>query len=172
MASTTAQQQPEDDGRYRDFDAWLAEQETVPFKLLGEVWHLPPDVPANVILRVQRIEQFLAKAAMNGEKIDKLPPGLSLDDLSYESMLRQMVGDDIVDQWLAKGVGYRQLQQASGWLYQMYTGRDDDDEDEDEDGQGKQQAPAKRGSNGVRKTPKAAKKTGASTQRKSSTTGR
>lgn len=117
---------PSTDARFFDFDEWYAEAqgETIPFRLLGEVWQLPADIEATKILRIQRLEQAVTQASVTG----KLPDGFEqvLEDLSYEKLCREMVGDEIVDAWLGKGIRIKMMQAVSRRLYAIYTGTDAD----------------------------------------------
>ena len=126
---------PEKDPRFYDFDAAFAElDETgIPFRLLGEVWQLPTDVPADVILRIQRLmgmvaemEAAVARAQETGEPIEFDTDKVIAEDLSYERIVRQMVGDELVDEWVRRGIGYRMLQAVSQRLFAIYTGQDPD----------------------------------------------
>lgn len=107
------------DPRFHDFDADFAEQSTIPFKVLGKVWELPGSVPAATLLRLQRLMLVVA-STKDG---DDLPDDFVLDEsLSVESMLRQMVGDQILDEWLAKGIKYDMMMAVSQRLYAIHTG--------------------------------------------------
>jgi hypothetical protein len=157
------------DPRYFDFDAALAEAEEtpIPFKLMGKVWDVPGSVDAAVILRIQRLMLILAEYENSGE----VPDDLVIDEnLSYEAMCRQMIGDDLMETWLAHqwrdasgrkrtGPSYEMLQAVSRRLFAIHTGSDPDEEPDEA---GKAKRPADR------KPP--AKKSSA--RRRSSTTGR
>lgn len=130
---------PEKDPRFYDFDAAFAELDEagIPFRLLGQVWQLPVDVPADVILRIQRLmgmvaemEAAVAKAQASGEPVEFDMDQVVAEDLSYERIVRQMVGDELVDKWVERGIGYRMLQAVSQRLFAIYTGQDPDAEGE------------------------------------------
>lgn len=114
---------PRNDPRYYDFDAAFAEAKPIPFKLLGKVWQLPPTVPAATILNIQRLMLALAKMDETGEVPDDL---VIDDDLSYERMLREMVGEGIVTQWLELGISYDMLAAVTRRLYALHTGDNPD----------------------------------------------
>lgn len=111
-----------DDKSFYDFDAWYDEHvdKTIPFRVLGETWDIPGDVPAVVLLRLQRLERVILTG--------RIPDGFEdeLEELSYESMVRAMVGDTIVDAWIAKGIPHKMLQAVSRRLYAIYKGEDPD----------------------------------------------
>lgn len=104
-----------------DFDAWLEENERKPieFKLLGEVWEIPGDLPAIVQLRLERIDRFLATATTDSV----LPADLTLEEISYESLSRMMVGDEMFDQWLEAGIKDQHLIHVTQQLMGIYRGR-------------------------------------------------
>lgn len=115
-----------------DFDAWWVEntQPTIPLKLMGRTWDIPGDPPAAAMLRLARLERAVAAAAAGD---DSLVLAENLDELSFESILRGLVGDDLVDQWLTyewtdpngvrrTGVPNAMLQAVSGRVYQLYNG--------------------------------------------------
>jgi hypothetical protein len=104
-----------------DFDAWYEENvdPTIPFKLMGKDWEIPGDIPAIAMLRLERIERLIATADDDTE----LPGDLSLDDVSYEGLTRMMLGDELVDQWLAAGIGARKLQGVTRQLFAIYRSR-------------------------------------------------
>jgi hypothetical protein len=123
------------DPRFHDFDADFADaaDETIPFKLMGKVWEIPGEAPAAVILRIQRLMVTLVQMEESGE----VPEDMVIDDdLSYEVMLRKMVGDDLVDTWLTHkwtrngvkrtGISYPMLAAVSRRLFAIYTGGDPD----------------------------------------------
>lgn len=118
-----------------DFDAWYAQsvEATIPFKILGETWDLPGDVDAAVLLKLQRLEQYTAElvaAKAAGEPFPDIPDGITVEDMegfSFERICRDLAGDDIVDQWLAKGIPSQMLRAASKRLYAIHSGRDADE---------------------------------------------
>lgn len=125
-----------------DFDAWYDEhvEKTIPIKLMGKTWNLPGDAPAAALLKIQRLEQIIATA----ETDDDIPDDLDLNELSYENIVRSLVGDELLEKWLAAGIKGKLLQEVSRHLYRVYTGRNvkpADDKSKGEGGAGK--APAK-----------------------------
>lgn len=124
------------DPRFHDFDAALDEIEggTIPFKVMGKVWELPGAVDATVILRIQRLMMMVASVEEGGE----VPDDLVVDeDLSYERMCRQMIGDELMDTWLTykwtdgrgrkrEGMSYPLLQAVAQRLFAIHAGTDPD----------------------------------------------
>lgn len=112
------------DPRYYDFDAAFGEGKPIPFKVMGKVYQLPPTVPAATILNIQRLMLVVAKLEAGGDVPDDL---VIDDDLSYESMCRQLAGDDVVDAWLEAGISYDMLAAVTRRLYAIHTGQPVDD---------------------------------------------
>lgn len=113
-----------------DFDAGWDEAEAKPFRirLLGEVWELPRDVPAEAILKMDRLLIRYAEIERSGE----IPDDMVLDDsMTPEGVLRGMVPPAVMDAWLAKRgpdgqplLGYRRLLDVSRRLVAYYRGSD------------------------------------------------
>lgn len=121
---------PEVSSQFFDFDAWHAAQHgaTIPFKLLDEVWQLPGDCPAALLLKHQRIEQWFVQTSLLGEDAP-LPDGLTADDIlafSPEKMARDFVGDTIVDAWFEKGIPAEMFRAVAKRLFAIYSRRDPD----------------------------------------------
>lgn len=129
-----------------DFDAWYDEnvEKTIPIKLMGKLWDLPGDAPAAALLRIQRLEHILLTATTD----EDIPDNLDLSGLSYENIVRDLVGDDLLQKWLAGGIKGQLLQEVSRRLYRIYTGREVAAVVEEADGgeseQGKAPAPKKK----------------------------
>lgn len=125
-----------------DFDAWYAEniKNTIPIRLMGKTWELPGDAPAAALLKLQRLEHVILTATTD----EDIPDDLDLGALSYENIVRDLVGGDLLQQWLDAGIGSRLLQEVSRRLYRIYTGREvaSDDDSEGDGAAGK--APAKK----------------------------
>lgn len=102
-----------------DFDAWLDEDKVEPikFKLLGQVWEIPGDLPAVVQLKLERIQVFVTTADPANPV---LPEGMSLDDITYESLARDLLGDKMVDEWLRLGLGSKQMPRVTQRLMAIY----------------------------------------------------
>jgi len=111
-----------------DFDAWFEENRTepIPFKLLGKDWEIPGDIPAVVQLRLERIERFVSTAPLDGTA--QLPEDLTIEDITYESLTRLMLGDAMVDEWLALGIGDKQLKHVTTRLIAIYRNGDGGDQ--------------------------------------------
>lgn len=104
-----------------DFDAWFTD--TVKpwrFKLLGKVWELPGSAPAIVVMRYQRIVEFLLQTADTDAEDVEVPEDLVDEDLSYEALCRALVGEEIVDQWFDDGLDQERLQMVAIRLIQRY----------------------------------------------------
>jgi hypothetical protein len=124
-----------------DFDAWWAENNPtgITYTLLGKTWDLPPDVPAAVILQMQRVDRAVAQ--LQAGDITELPDDLAqaLEGSSVESLARQLAGDEAVDAWLAEGIGYRLLSAVVRRLYRIHSGgvtADDQGSDDGATGEG------------------------------------
>ena len=108
-----------------DFDAGWQEEEHEPVKIvvLGVKYELPADVPAKVLLMMDRLLLLAAKVQQSGE----VPDDFVIEDaMSPESILRQLVDDSIVDEWLDKGIGYRRLMAIVRKLNAVYRGEEDE----------------------------------------------
>lgn len=101
-----------------DFDAWYAEnaEPTITFRLLGQDWDIPGDPPAIAMLRLERL-----RIMVSDPNID---PNTVVEDVSYESLTRLMIGDDLVDEWLALGIGNKHLRHVTTRLYEIYRSRE------------------------------------------------
>lgn len=113
-----------------DFDAWEAENTAAPirFHLLGKDWDLPGDIPAAVMLRMYKLERL----ATTGQ----VPDGVDLADITVEGMVRDFVGDTILQAWLEAGMTNRMMQAVAHRLYQIHSGANpatDDDQPETPD---------------------------------------
>lgn len=117
-----------------DFDAWYDENiaKTIPIRLMGKTWDIPGDAPAAVLLRIQRLEHVILTATTD----DDIPDDLDLTALSYENIVRDLVGDDLLQQWLSDGIRSKQLQEVSRRLYRIYTGSDVTADEASEGGDG------------------------------------
>lgn len=104
-----------------DFDAAWAEDEDEPvvIRLLGEEWKCkrPSEVPAALLLRMDR----MLIIASGGDVADDF---VLSDDLSQESILRSLAGDDNVDAWLSRGLRYDHLGEVARHLNAVYRGQD------------------------------------------------
>lgn len=106
---------------FADFDAFFAERETkpvlVPFD--GQEWPCPGTVPAEVLLRIDRLMLQVTRMQQSGE----VPEDFEVtDDLSVESIARSLAGDDNVDAWLARGMSFQRLQMTTQVLQRVHRG--------------------------------------------------
>lgn len=152
----TDEQQPIKPRDLFDFDTWAAEHTAAPirFRLFDRDWDLPGDAPAATMLKLHRLE-IVADAAKRGELPDA-DTVAEMEEMSTERIVRELAGDDVVDQWIGLGITHRMLQAISGRLYQLHSGANlasnaDDGDESEGDGEGKATPP---------KTKKAAKKAG------------
>lgn len=140
-------------GRTKDFDEFFdeIEQKPVRVKLLGRWWVLPAEAPAATILKLQRalvasIELRMMKALdpnkeLSEAEIERFRE--HLEDFNTERELRGLVGDDIVDEWFAAGLGYKKLGPVLWWLVSVYEGTEEPGEDDPEgDDAGEARAPS------------------------------
>lgn len=111
-----------------DFDAWYDEnaapdKPTRPFRLAGRVWQIPVDVPAASLLRVESMRRRLGELAALPDDAD-VPAAITdaIEAAQPEPLLRSMVGDGLVDQWVDAGITEHRLGVAAGVLYRHYTG--------------------------------------------------
>jgi hypothetical protein len=107
-----------------DFDAgWKeAEGEPLRFRFLGREWEVSRDVPAELILKLDRLMLDVAKAEEAG---GELPDDFVIDEsMTPEGIARQLVGGEMVDEWLKLGVGHRRFLDISAKLMRFYRGED------------------------------------------------
>lgn len=120
--------------QFHDFDAAWAEEadEPVVLRVLGKEWPCkrPSEVPAALLLKMDRLLAAVARQALTGEVDDDL---VIDEDLSPESIVRQMAGDANVDAWLAgveqpdgttRSLSYKRLADVSRHLNAIYHGQD------------------------------------------------
>jgi hypothetical protein len=103
----------EEDDRFADFDAAFAESDIKPLrlKLYGKVWELPGVAPAAGVLAAARL--------IAGER--------TTEDLSKAETLTLAVKifpDEILDQWLAKGISTPELGDMIAWALSKYMASD------------------------------------------------
>jgi hypothetical protein len=111
--------------QFHDFDAaWQEESdEPVTIVLLGEKWECkrPSEVPAALLLKLDRLMVQAAKVAQTGQVGDDF---VIDTELSSETILRQLAGDANVDAWLARGLPYKRLLDVNRYLIAVYRGQD------------------------------------------------
>lgn len=105
------------DGRYADFDAAFAEREReadpLRIRLFEQEWDLPGSLPAGVLLKLSR---YMAE-------------GRTEKDLTYAESIdlaASMIPEEILQQWIAKGISEDQLGDIVMWALRQYTGQDDE----------------------------------------------
>jgi hypothetical protein len=98
--------------RYRDFDAFFAEQqrEPVKLKLFGEVHELPPSLPAVVVLKMIRMQKEHGSMAR--------VPHADLTEMAVA-----IFGEERFDQWCKQGLDVDMLAELIKWTMQEYMGR-------------------------------------------------
>lgn len=104
--------------RYRDFDAFFAEQEREPvtFKLFGETHELPPALPATVVLKLIRMQKEYGQ-------MGQVPHADLLE------MAVSIFGDDRVNKWCEQGLDVEMLGELLKWVMETYMGgRKEEDE--------------------------------------------
>lgn len=106
-----------------DFDAAAGEADPIEFRLLGRDWSLPGTAPAQALLRIDRAMVAVVELEQTGQ----IPDDMVVDvTLTAEGMCRALVGDDLVDEWLALGVDYPTLKAVTRRLTAIYRGEDPD----------------------------------------------
>lgn len=139
-------------GSMHDFDAAWAEEQDDPvvIRLLGEEWKCkrPSEVPASLLLRLDRLMVQVAHAHQTGDVADDFVIDA---ELSSESILRQLAGGDNVDAWLARGLPYKRLLDVNRHLVAVYRGQDR--------GEGEAPAANRQTRRAAAKKPKSASKT-------------
>lgn len=102
-----------------DFDLFLQEQEKKgpQFKLYGEVYTLPPSLPALIVLKMVRLSK------QYGGKI----PDEAMFDLAMA-----IFDEKNVNEWVNKGLTLNGLQKLIEWAYAQYApGSSDEDSGEE-----------------------------------------
>lgn len=102
--------------KYRDFDAYWAEQESEPvrFKALGKEYELPPSFPARVAVEIERIR-------MDGAEADRS----RLTDLALSLISRAQLED-----MYSRGLTGHQLGDLISWIFKAYMDTDSDEGDD------------------------------------------
>jgi hypothetical protein len=129
--------------RFVNVDRFLQEvdEEPITIRLFGKKWELPGDAPADAIVRARRARQLAFELAERAERdpnealsedeVEHIRATLGFD---FDKELRRLVGDTLVDQWIATGkLGYRKLRDLFWHIVDVYEdGGDGEDEPEDE----------------------------------------
>lgn len=97
------------DNKLKDFDAFWKEQkkEGIPFKIFGKVEHLPPSLPATMVLKMARLEKEYGK--------NDLPRGEILELSTF------VFGKGKVEEWCEKGLTVDQLADLISWAMEQYA---------------------------------------------------
>lgn len=121
--------------RYADLDEFLAEStgDPVELKLFGEIWQLPPSVPADLMIRVERLYAFIAER-LEGDPQATIPDDLDLDIMDTA---QRMCGAENVAQWMERRLDRNQLWGVVFRVMAIHNGR------VDEKPEGKPKAPKK-----------------------------
>lgn len=108
--------------RFHNFDRFLEENTddlgSVSVRLFGKKWTLPADVPAAAMARAKRyIEGMVELKALLDERGED---GQVSDDeaveimgrmaFDYDTELRSLLGDELVDKWVELGLGHKRTQ--------------------------------------------------------------
>lgn len=93
----------------KDFDAYWAEQEQKPieFKIFGQLEHLPPSLPATMILKLIRLEKEYGKKDL---------PTSDLFDMGIS-----IFGEGKIEEWCNKGLTSDQLTDLMNWAMEQYN---------------------------------------------------
>ncbi len=102
--------------RYKDFDAFWAEkkQEPIKFRALGEEFTLPSSLPAEVVLKVIRMQR-------EGRKKDE-----EIDEVELMQLLLDILGKNNLQKLTKKGLTIAQMEDLLVWLIEEYTGTEVD----------------------------------------------
>jgi hypothetical protein len=122
--------------RFRDFDAYWAEQDRIPlrFKVRGRDYTLPPSLPAAVIPRVARLQERVAAGEL--ESMENLGPSES------EEVALALFGRTTLNDLYDHGLSVDELAEIITWAVAEYTGADLTQVDTAGDGQGEAPPPA------------------------------
>lgn len=152
---------------YIDFDAADNEGNGEPLtvKVSGKKYELPASPPALAMLKIRRIYSQLAEVMLKKEqgKLTKQDDEMLVelaDSMHIEDMLGQLVGKELVDEWLDSGISDVKLKGIFRSLWNRYNSASGED-DGDGDGDVSPKVPANR-----------AQKRSASRRKPSSSTGR
>ena len=91
---------------YKDFDAAISEEveDTLEFKIAGREYEVPAQLPARVVLMQLTLQNE------SGE--------LNPNDMT--KWLGALLGDQILNDMLESGVGWKQLEELLGWVLVEY----------------------------------------------------
>jgi hypothetical protein len=105
-----------DDGLFLDADAFAAELAAQPFKvrLAGQVWGLPADAPADVMLALQRAAIEAARAAQNGDTGALQREVATLAGIGEDRLIDALIGREVWEQWARLEVGKQTLDYVIG----------------------------------------------------------
>ena len=108
-----------------DLDALLSEldDQGATVTLFGEEWTLPPDVDAETMLRVQRLQMKLALAKKTGKPVRE--DDVIDDAITVDQLVEKMAGPDNFAEWQRRGLTYRALLLIAGRLYAIHAGEDE-----------------------------------------------
>lgn len=111
-----------------DFDAWYAkEHPPIQLKILGKTWRLPAEITVVQGVRYAAVQAY-AQTITNlpdetlVEELPEPPEGIDLDEMSREQIVRDFVGDELVEQWLEAGMRPTMLAEMASVLYRVYVG--------------------------------------------------
>lgn len=101
-------------GRFADFDASFEQQDPLEVKLFGEVWELPAEMPAVVMLKI-------ARWAAHGRESSTLTSGELLD------LAADLIPADTLTAWTSRpeGLSSDRLGQILAWVMRCYMGSAD-----------------------------------------------
>jgi hypothetical protein len=108
-----------------DFDAWFNEDVTLyRFKLLGRTWELPGAAPAATVLRYQKLMDYIVQADLpEGAEVTEadLPDGMTADDLSFNAVLNEFAGQEMVAKWMELGLTDEHIPRIAQRLVDRYV---------------------------------------------------
>jgi len=112
------------DNKYKDFDAAIteADKEPIQFKMAGQEYELPSQLPARVVLTQMR---FMDESG-------------GLPQNSLPEWLESLVGKDNLDDMLDKGATWNQLDELLQWLLTEYGIAGDGEEEVEVDVDGEE----------------------------------
>lgn len=114
------------DERFKDFDAYWAEQGREPLrvKVFGEEHELPSELPATLSLRLVRMQMEVAAGARKNTD--------EVDVSEVEAIAEELFTKPVLEKWFAKGMGIDQLTNVLEWALSQYGASGDEAEGEPE----------------------------------------
>lgn len=102
--------------RTRDFDQFFSEmkREPIRIKLFGQWEELPPDLPAEFVLRLMRLRK-------------KFGDEKAIPEIELFEMATLIFGQERLDRWCQQGLSFNQLEEIMRWTMSVYQGINPDE---------------------------------------------